>query len=64
MGDKTRKKRKNILECYTCKGTYFKVLCRRHEYGSVDVLAFKCVECGHEIELQKDNWAYSGRKWG
>ena len=42
----------NKLECYICKGTYFKVICKQHEYDTVDVFALKCVECGHEIVFQ------------
>lgn len=58
--DKTENQRKDFLECYNCKGIYFKVICQRHEYDTVDVLAFKCVECENEIELKEGNWAYGG----
>ena len=49
---------KNQLECYTCKGIYFRVICKQQEYDTVDVFELKCVECGHEIEFQKDTWLY------
>ena len=51
---------KKQLECYHCKGTYFRVICKQHEYDNVDVFALKCVECGHEIEFQKPTWVYGG----
>ena len=53
-------KNKEQLECYTCKGTYFRVICKRHEYDTVDVFALRCVECEHEIAFQKDTWLYGG----
>jgi len=29
-------------------------------YDTVDVLALKCIECGHEIPFDKDVWLYGG----
>ena len=49
---------KKQLQCYFCKGVYFRVICEKQVYDTVDVFGLKCVECGKEIKLQENTWLY------